>query len=252
MYPSTPVAALMSESGLIPAHILLDFRQRKYAYRLLSLPDSIPTKDILPITLRIGDGNAQPEDQPEHDSAWASNGPIATYGQRLARQVSIGFTIDPAEGTEPVRATPSSIFPGELIIEDRNKAILDAESGKAHLKLWCDGSKLDKGGTGAAVVWKDHISQKWQEQKLCLGLNKEIFDAEIWGVSEALKIVEKTTRQVQEPWVINIFCDSQSIINNLRECNIDAGQALKLQIYQKAQKLVEQGHSVFIRWVPRS
>ncbi len=28
MYPTTPVAALVSESGLIPAHILLDFRQR--------------------------------------------------------------------------------------------------------------------------------------------------------------------------------------------------------------------------------
>ncbi len=91
MYPSTPVAALMSESGLIPAHILLDFRQHKYAYRLLSLPDSIPTKDILPITLRRGDGHTQPEDQPEHDSAWAGNGPIATYSQRLARQVSIGL-----------------------------------------------------------------------------------------------------------------------------------------------------------------
>ena len=172
MYLSTPVAALMNESGIISAHILLDFRQRKYAYRLLSLPDSRPTKDILPIILRIGDGNTQPEDQPEHDSVWASNEPIATYGQQLARQVSIGFTIDPAEGIEPVRATSSSIFPGELIIEDRNRAILDAESGKAYLKLWFDGSKLDKGGTGAAVVWKDHISQKWQEQKLFLGLNK--------------------------------------------------------------------------------
>ncbi len=72
----------------------------------------------------------------------------------------------------------------------------------------------------------------------------------MWGVSEAFKIVEKTTRQVQEPWVINIFCDSQSIIHNLRECNVNAGQALKLQIYQKAQKLVERGHSIFISWVP--
>ena len=120
----------MSESGLIPAHILLDFRQRKYAYRILSLPDSIPTKDILPITLPIGDGNAQPEDQPENDSAWASNGPIATYSPRLARQVSIGFIVDPAEGTEPVWATPNSVFPGKLIIEDRNRAILEAKSGK--------------------------------------------------------------------------------------------------------------------------
>ena len=112
----------------------------------------MPTKNILPITLRIGDGNAQPEDQPEHDSAWASNGPIATYSQRLARQVSIRFTLDPAEGTEPAWAIPNSVFAGELVIEDRNRAILEAKFGNAHLKLWCDGSKLDKSGTGAAVV----------------------------------------------------------------------------------------------------
>ena len=117
-------------------------------------------------------------------------------------------------------------------------------------RLWCDGSKLDQGGTGAAVVWKSHISQKWQEQKLSLGLNKEIFDAEMWGISEAFKIAEKTTRQAQEPWVINIYCDSQSIINNLRECNIGAVQALKLQIYQKAQEVVEQGPRISIRWIP--
>ena len=73
MYPSTPIATLISESGLIPAHIMLDFWQRMYSYRFLSLPESIPTKDILPITLRIGDGNAQPEDQSELDSIWASN-----------------------------------------------------------------------------------------------------------------------------------------------------------------------------------
>ena len=34
MYPSTPTSALMSESGLISAHILLDFRNRSYTYRL--------------------------------------------------------------------------------------------------------------------------------------------------------------------------------------------------------------------------
>ena len=85
MYQSSPISPLMSDSGLLPAHIflflhilclyatrwvmtdapayiLLDSRQRAYAHRLLSLPDSIPTKDILPITLRTGDGNAQPGD----------------------------------------------------------------------------------------------------------------------------------------------------------------------------------------------
>lgn len=73
MYRSTPIGSLMSESGLIPARIMLDYRQRKYAHRLLTLPDGHPTKDILPITLRAGDGNAQPEEQPEGDGIWSTN-----------------------------------------------------------------------------------------------------------------------------------------------------------------------------------
>ncbi len=84
MYPSTPIDALISESGLTPAHVLLDFRQQKYAHRILSLSDSIPTKEILLITLRIGDENAQPNEQPEKDAIWAGNERITTYGQRLA------------------------------------------------------------------------------------------------------------------------------------------------------------------------
>ncbi len=155
-YKSWSIDKLVQSRGCTLLHrlprLMLDFRQRMYAYRLLSLPESIPTKDILPITLRIGDGNAQPEDQPELDSIWASNQHITTYGQQLARQVSVRFSIDSAERTEPIWTIPSSVFPGELIIEDINRAILEAKAGSGNLKLWCDGSKLDNGGTGAAVV----------------------------------------------------------------------------------------------------
>ena len=112
MYLSTPIDVLISESGLIPAHVLLDFEQRKYAHRIFSLPDSIPTKDILPIILRIGDGNAQPNDQPEKDAIWASNERITTYDQRLARQIPVKGCIDPGEGTEPILASPRLVFPG--------------------------------------------------------------------------------------------------------------------------------------------
>ena len=68
MYQSTPISPLMSQSGLPLAHVLLNFRQRAYAHGILSLPNSIPTKDILPITLREGDGHTQSEDLPECDS----------------------------------------------------------------------------------------------------------------------------------------------------------------------------------------
>ena len=129
MYSSTPIPALISESGLISAHILLDFWQRRYAYRLFSLPESIPTKAILPITLQTGDGNVKPKDHPEHDLTLAYNGTIVNYSQRLARQISIGFNIDPAKGTEPVQTIPNSVFPRKLIIEDKKKVIIEEKSG---------------------------------------------------------------------------------------------------------------------------
>ena len=71
MYQSTPIAPLMSEAGLIPAKIMLDYRQRRYAYRLLTLSDGCPTKDILPISLKMGDGSAQPGELPEKDEIWS-------------------------------------------------------------------------------------------------------------------------------------------------------------------------------------
>ena len=92
----------MSESDLITAHILLDFRQRKYAYRLVSLPDSIPTKVILPVILRTGDKHAQLEDQPKDDGIWATIQKVQSYGQHLARQVIVRFCVDPADRVESV------------------------------------------------------------------------------------------------------------------------------------------------------
>ena len=66
MYPSTPVYSLLSEAGLISASTLLDYRQRLYAYQLLSLLDEHPAKQILPISLRIEDGSFQPGELPDN------------------------------------------------------------------------------------------------------------------------------------------------------------------------------------------
>ena len=52
----------MSELGLLPAHILLDFWQCEYAHQILSLPNSILIENIFPITLEKRDGHAQLED----------------------------------------------------------------------------------------------------------------------------------------------------------------------------------------------
>ncbi len=174
MYPSTPVGALMSESGLILAHILLGFRQRKYAYRLLSLPDSIPTKAILTITLRIGDGHAQPEDQPESDGIWATQQKVKSYGQHLARQVTVGFCVDPADGVEPVRNLEHEEFLGKISIQEPKAAVSDAQENKSDLALWSDRFRLESGKVGAAVVWKNTPANSWKSCKLALGKNKGV------------------------------------------------------------------------------
>lgn len=49
--------------------------------------------------------------------------------------------------------------------------------------------------------------------------------------------------------MIDIFCDLQSIINNFRQYNIGTSQVLKLQIYQKVEKLVKWGFRIFIGWI---
>lgn len=66
IYSSTPIHSLLCEVGLISASILLDKRQRIYTYRLFSLLDLHPAKEILHISLRKVDGSLQPRELPEN------------------------------------------------------------------------------------------------------------------------------------------------------------------------------------------
>ena len=80
MYSSTPIHPLLYESGLIPASILLNYRQRRYTHRLLCLPDLHPSKEILSISLREGDNGLQPGEGPENTLLWTENARLALYG----------------------------------------------------------------------------------------------------------------------------------------------------------------------------
>lgn len=142
----------MSKSGLIPAKMMLDYRQRKYALWLLTLPDDHLVKNILPIMLRIGDENAQPKNLPEDDGIWANHQKVRTYGQHLARQVSVQFCIDPANGVKPVINLRDEKFVGKISIQEPTVAILEAQRDNSDLALWSNGSRLKSGKVGAAVV----------------------------------------------------------------------------------------------------
>ena len=164
MYPSTLIHPLLSEAGLSSAKILLDHRQKTYAYRLLTLPDHHPTKQILPICLRKGDDNSQPGEQPEDTLMWVENAKPRLFGHLLAQKVANNNGIDPADGVEPVEAPgPASGFAGSIIIDEQKRALEEAKSCQTGAVMWTDGSKLNQGNAGAAACWKYRDLNRWKK-----------------------------------------------------------------------------------------
>ena len=139
MYPSTRVHPLLFEAGLVPASTLLNYRQRSYAYRLLSLPDEHPAQEILPVSLRIGDENFQPGELSYETLMWTENTRPKLYGQWLAWQLITEHSIDPANRVEPVPITsPDFCFKGKVIIENREQVLHEATKNRTSLVFWTD------------------------------------------------------------------------------------------------------------------
>ncbi len=86
-------------------------------------------------------------------------------------------------------------------------------------------------------------------KKITLGKNKEIIDAEIWGISEALDIALREPVLQSCIMHVNIFSHSQKSPNKFCEEQTCEGKALKAQIYQKASELKCKGYKVTLRLV---
>ena len=78
----------------------------------------------------MGDGNMQPEELPEYDLIWSTNQRIWIYGQHLAQQVLVRFSIDPAERVKPILAISTRFFPRKICIKEKYKAIEIAKKAK--------------------------------------------------------------------------------------------------------------------------
>lgn len=134
----------------------------------------------MPISLRNGDRNSQPGEQPTDTLLWTVNTRPAPYGQWLAWKIALDHAIDPAEGVEPVELVECvAKFEGQVVIECPINALEKAKRDERGLVMWTDGSKLDQGNVGAAVCWKDETSNQWKEKSVFLGKNKEVLDAEL-------------------------------------------------------------------------
>ncbi len=107
--------------------------------------------------------------------------------------------------------------------------------------LWADGLKLDQGQTAAAVCWEDKSAAKWKERTIFLGRNKEILDAELWAISEALEIAKKLASPRTRS--VTIFSDLQKALGAIAlPRTSQENRYLRSLLYEKTEELQQIGH----------
>ena len=111
----------------------------------------------------------------------------------------------------------------------------------------------------STAVWREG-SDGWKERKIYLGCNKEVYDAELYGIAEALKIAKRrrlweSGRQrhsgpAPEPPTIRVFTDAQAALTRMRTNPPTAGQWLVTRIIKSEQEILALGVRVEYHWVP--
>ena len=85
--------------------------------------------------------------------------------------------------------------------------------------VWTDGSRLDSGAVGAACAWQ--TEEGWTGRRFHLGTNKEVFDAEVYAIYQALRVFEERGQTGRK---YTIFSDCQPAIRRALSDALGPGQ----------------------------
>jgi len=135
----------------------------------------------------------------------------------------------------------------ELLQEEEAEAKTEAEKDRPGLTMFTDGSRLDNGTTGYAVVWKGGLT--WAGIKTYMGYNREACDAECAALARAL---ESASRRQITPERVTIFTSAQAAIGRMASEKPGPGQQYALQARKHIATLrrARPGIIIEIRWCP--
>ena len=137
-------------------------------------------------------------------------------------------------------------FQGEVIVDSREEALQTAKEWEDQERaVWTDGSRLDSGRVGAAWAWLQ--GGEWRERGVFLGTNKEVFDAEVYAIREAVDLLDARGETGQS---YAIFSDSQAAIFRVLHEECGPAQALARATIEASRRLRARGNDVTIRWTP--
>ena len=144
-FRTTNRGALSMESGLRAATAQLENRQRRFGLRLLSLPQGDQAREVV--------------------------GAPTAVGRRFTNALAYAGSTESTVLLEELEALNA-----ELLQEEEAEAKAEAEKARPGLTMFTDGSRMENGAAGYAVVWKN--GQTWEGIKAHMGYNQEAYDAE--------------------------------------------------------------------------
>jgi len=202
------------ESGLGAAPTQLENRQRRFGLRLLSLPQGDQARGIV--------------------------GAPTEIGRRLTNALAYAGRVE-----STVLLEEPETLDAELLQEEEAEAKAAAEKERPGLTMFTDGSRLDNGADGHAVVWKH--SRSWRDIKTHMRYNQEAYEAECAALASAL---QAAWRRPTTPERFTIFTDAQAAIRRKASDEPGPGQqyALQARKHIAALRRVKPGITIEIRW----
>ena len=159
---TTPLGIVAAESDLTPARALLDHRQARFALRFMARPRG---------------GGGQVEILERRAAVLMAR---ARERSGLSRQ----------ETVEEQRWDTLRLLQGRVPVDRKEEALRTAlEWEDLSSTVWTDRSRLESGKVGAAVAWWRNGG--WTGRGTYLGTNKEVFDAEVFAIYQALKAFDQ-------------------------------------------------------------
>ena len=192
--------------------------------------------------MRKDDEATQFDEQSIDDNEWTEERDQNTLDHYLTRQLTVQDVIDFAEEIKSIVKIRSETFSEKIIISLTKQALEETRESRSDLVLWSDESRLKHEEVEVAAAWKRESI--WQTCKISLSKSKEIFDAKLWEISDALKVALNIARNQK---AVTIFLDSQTVIKKIRNVNNKVEQAITSQIYDRAQQLISKRHAIVIR-----
>jgi len=222
-FRTTPQGALMNNAGLRLANAILNNRVRRYKMRQMMMPDAA--------------------------GGWRM---IETEGNVVQRVEGIDELILEDYPLERRRYEGTTLpevkkrLKGQVIIQDEEQALKEAKEKREGLVLWTDGSRKEDEWVGCAVVWKE---ERWNKRRVHLGRQKEAFDAEMYAMSEAVKIADEIGEE-KEARRVTILTDSKATLRRIQSDEPGPGQVLALRTMNWKSQLLKKNIQVEYRWVP--